>query len=111
MKKSIFILLLFLGVTKLSNSQTQLTVNVGKDICLTQMSVTLTNQTVHIIDVGCPGTYQFSFTAEIDHLTINGVNCYKNTLTRVTVDSNKQASSKVTLSGNTIVDDLNGLIR
>jgi hypothetical protein len=111
MKKSIFIVLLFLGFSKLSTAQTQLTVNVDKDICLTKMSVTLSDQSEHVIETGCAGTYEFSFSSDIDHLTINGVDCYKGTLTRVTVDDNKAASSKVIVVGNTIVDDLNGLIR
>ena len=112
MKKLITFTILFLGLSQLSFAQDKFVVKIDKKTCLDELTVSFKDRTIMLCQLGCEGVYEFDISGkEFDHVTINGTNCFLKSKETVTVNEGAQAKSKVISTSNTIVDDLNGLIR
>ena len=115
MKKLIFTAALFLGLSQLGKAQNSLTMELGRGICVDEIIAYYTDSEKEVFAMGCEGTYKFS-TAEhkVDHLSINGVDVYIGEAVDLPVTVKGKtftSNTKVVNVGNSIVDDLNGLIR
>ena len=112
MKKLITFAILFLGLSQVTLGQDKFVVKIDKKICLDELTIVFKDQSRMLCKLGCYGEYEFDITGkQFDHVTINGTDCFLKSKEVVTVNGGEQAKSKVVNVGNTIVDDLNGLIR
>ena len=112
MKKIILVLFTVLGFSCFANAQSRLTVNVNDNLCLNAIIVVFDDETTAECLLGCNGSYNFDFGDRIiTSLMINGTLCRIGVETEVKVNDNVPAKSKAIQVGNSIVDDLNGLIR
>jgi hypothetical protein len=112
MKKIIFVLLAFIGMNQFADAQSRLTMNVNDKLCLSVVTVVFDDDSSEECVLGCTGSYNFDFgTRVITSLKINGTLCRIGVETEVTVNEGVPATSNAVVVGNTIVDDLNGLIR
>lgn len=110
MKKILLLAALTFGLSQLGSAQT-LEVDVDTDLCIDQVKVHFTDASTSTYQIGCTGTYTFTTSSvPLDYITINGVDCYPNTTTDVTVNNGKKAKAVLsTNSSNT--DAILGLIR
>jgi hypothetical protein len=112
MKKLITFAILFLGLSQVSFAQDKLVVKIDKKVCLDELTIVFKDQSRMLCQLGCYGEYEFDISGKVfDHITINGTDCFLGAKEIVTVNSGEQAKNKIINVGNTIVDDLNGLIR
>lgn len=112
MKKLLITLGLLIGSSQFATSQNQVQINLYDGLCLDEITFEYLGGGTEVQALGCSGSFLFDIgTAELLGFTINGVFCQVNTNTEVIVNGGLKAKSKVVNVGNTIVDDLNGLIR
>lgn len=112
MKKALALVLFIAGFSLVGKAQYAFEINLNEDLCLDEVTVVFDDNSEAKLQLGCSGSFKFE-TGKLSVIAviINGVACHLNTTTEVTVNDKKKAKSKVINVGNTIVDDLNGLIR
>lgn len=112
MKNLITFAILFLGLSQVNFAQDKFVVKIDKKVCLDELTIVFKDRTSMTCQLGCYGEYEFDITGkQFDHVTINGTACFLKSKEIVTVNDREQAKNKIVQVGNTIVDDLNGLIR
>lgn len=112
MKKLILSLSLLAGGVQLGNAQNSVQINLNDGLCLDEITFEYLGGGHELHILGCEGTFNFDIGAnELTGFTINGVFSPVNKTTEVMVNGAMPASSKVISVANSIIDDLNGLIR
>lgn len=113
MKKIILITLILIGMSQLMKSQNRLEVNIHDDLCVDAVTVVFTNGSEAEYTLGCAGTYVFEFeNLNIQHLVYYGtISPIGQIVEIMTAQKTFTSNTKVVNVGNSIVDDINGLIR
>jgi hypothetical protein len=95
MKRIILTALILMGINQIAKLQNTLYVTIDSGLCLDELTITYTDASSEIIQLGCTNSYQFDIGDRImDHATINSVDCPLDQTTDVIVNDSKPAKAK-----------------